>query len=607
MDRVVLKSVSLIMFMQLVGCGSLDSRSNYKNPDFSNLNPAPESMSPPTDASGTEVIDDTVVRTQADYHYSLGEALSLDEESDRAIEEFKLAAVYDPQSASVRLRLATEFLRKGQLTESMEQAEQARKLDPENTEVRIFLGGLYSAMKMHRQALEHYQYVMQRDPKNADVVLYAGAIYVELEQYDTAEAHFHKAAKIEDNESKYLAHYYLGKMRVSQGENHYAEAEKAFNDCLTDNPEFDEGVLALADLYRVKGQKARSIKLLESFEEKFGPVKSVAYQLSQIYLEAENYDKALIHLRALESFEPQNLNVKVKIALILIEQKKYDVAIEKLEEIVVFAPGSDKIRFYLAAVYEETNRYDLAIRNFNKIESVSTYYPDAIVHAAYLYRKKKELENAADLLKRAIATRNDVPQFYAFYASVLDEMKEFDKGVKMLEAATQKFPDNTQLRFYLGSMYDRIGRTKDTIAEMRKVLALDGDHVQALNYLAYTFAELGENLDEAEALAYKAMKLQPSDGFIIDTLGWVLFKRGRIEDAIQYLEAAYKLKPDESVIAEHLGDAYYVYELNDKARQMYLKAVNVESDQAKINKIRAKITSMDSRPQNRRPASVSGK
>ncbi len=327
-----------------------------------------------------------------------------------------------------------------------------------------------------------------------------------------------------------------------------------------------------------------------------------------MYLDAEDYTKAYKHLNTLESFEPQNLNVKVKIALILIEKKDYDRAIDKLEEIIVMSPGSDKIRFYLAAVYEETGKVELAIKNFRKIESSSTYFADAVVHASYLYRKNLDLTSAATLLKASIDLRDDIPQFYAFYASVLDEQKEYKSGVAMLERALKKFPDNTQLRFYLGSMYDRIGKSEETIVEMRKVIALEATHVQALNYLAYTFAEQSNNLEEAESLARQAMKAQPNDAFILDTLGWVLFKQGRVEDSIQYLEAAFRLKPDESIIAEHLGDAYYVFELAEKAKEMYLKAVAVETDQSKVSKIRAKIVSLDSRASyERAPASTRDK
>ena len=461
-------------------------------------------MSPPAETSDDPTIDPTHVHTQADYHFALGEALSFDGESEKAIEEFKLATVYDAQSASIRLRLGNEYLKQGLLTEALEQAEQAYQMDQESVEVQLFLGGLYTALKMYRPALEHYQFALKKEPENADILLNIGALFAEEERFDEAENYFMKATRLPENEKKHLAYYYMGLMREGQGAAHYKQAEKAYTDGLQNNPEFDEGVLVLAGLYTKQGKKEKAYKLLESFQEQFGPKKNIAYELQNLYLEDENYDKAYKHLVTLESYEPQILNIKVKIALILIEKKKYDEAIVKLEEIINIEPSSDKIRFWLAAVYEEKNNVDLAIRNFQKIEGVSTYFADAVVHAAFLYRKKHDLKSAGDLLQKSIAVRDDVPQFYAFYASVLDELREYKKGISMLERGLKKFPDDTQIRFYLGSMYDRVGRTDDTIVEMRKVIAIDENHVQAINYLAYTFAEGNINLEEAETLAAHA-------------------------------------------------------------------------------------------------------
>jgi tetratricopeptide (TPR) repeat protein len=609
--KIIFKSLfsyaPLLALLTMTACSSApthDPRGFVPNSAFGNANPAPKNMSPPDVDGDKQVIDEMQMHTQADYHFSLGETFSLDGDSKRAVEEFKLTTVYDPKSATVRLRLANEFLKMGLLTESMEQAELAEKLDSTDLEVQMFLGGLYTAMKMYNQAMDHYQIVYSKDPKNQEAPIFIGLLYAEQEKYDEAEKFFMKAAG-PDNEKSHLAYYYIGKMRAEQSEPNVKAAEQAYSKCMQIKPDFEEGVIALYDLYVQEKHREKGIKLLESFEEQFGPKKSVAYQLSQAYLESEDFDHAFKHLRTLESFEPTNLNVKVKIALILIEKKHYNEAIDKLEEIMAIAPGSDKIRFYLAAVYEETQHTELAINNYLKIESTSTYYADAIVHAAFLYRKKQDLKTAEEIMQKAIVTRNDVAQFYAFYASLLDETKEFKRGIDMLQGAVKKFPENTQLHFYLGSLYDRVNKTDDAVTEMRRILAIDADYVQALNYLAFTFADQGKNLEEAETLGRKAMNLQPNDAYILDTVGWVLFKKGRTEESIQYLEAAYKLKMEESVIAEHLGDAYYVFELNEKAKDMYLKAAATENDPAKVSKIKAKIANITATHE-RKPASVSG-
>ena len=196
-------------------------------------------------------------------------------------------------------------------------------------------------------------------------------------------------------------------------------------------------------------------------------------------------------------------------------------------------------------------------------------------------------------MANALSLRSDIPQFYSFYASLVDEQRQPEKAVSILKDGVKKFPKDDQLEFYLGSMQDKAGMRDACIVTMRKVLELNPDHVQALNYLGYTLAEMDSHLDEAESFVRKALKLKPNDGYITDSLGWVMFRRGQFKEAVSLLEAAYKIKPEESIIAEHLGDAYLRYSLRDKARQMYIRAVTLESDATNIVKIRQKISELD--------------
>ena len=299
-------------------------------------------------------------------------------------------------------------------------------------------------------------------------------------------------------------------------------------------------------------------------------------------------------------------------ALILIEQKKYEKAVVKLKDILTIAPDSEKIRFYLAAVYEELKAYPEAIEQFQQVKPDSTLYGESVVHTAYLQKLQNKYPSALATMSDALSKRNDVPQFYSFYASLLDEQKQPEKAVATLNDGVKKFPKDEQLYFYLGSMQDKAGLRDQCVVTMRKVLEINPEHVQALNYLGYTLAEMGAHLDEAESFVRHALKLKPNDGYITDSLGWVMFRRGQFKEAVSLLEAAYKIKPDESIIAEHLGDAYLRYSLRDKARQMYIRAVTLESDATTVVKIKQKLADLDtsiqqseSAPQDsRKPSSV---
>ncbi len=555
------------------------------------INRAPDHLSPPKEIrNGEQVIDGMYMQTKADYHYSLGESYSLEGKPNKAIEQFKLTLVYDTKSSNVRLRLAREFVKVGLISEAIRLTKESVVLNNKNIDAHLLLGGLYSSLRLFTKALEEYAIVMALDSTNEDAPVYMGAIYVEQRKFDKAIAYFDKLAQNPNYKSKHLAYYYKGRVHLEKGANkNVTEAENSFAKSLEHKPSFVDAILSLSELYEETGQREKTLKVLSGYQERYGPNMTVADQLGRIYMESNQLTKAYEQFEIIEQGDPDNLNVKIKMAFILIDQERYENAISRLEDILAKAPFSDKVRFYLGAVYEETKEYGKAIEQFRKIKPESVYFAESIVHASYLYKLKGDYNKAISVIQEGLKYTKDNPQFYALYASYLDELKKYDLAVELLGEAVERFPKNPQLRFFLGSMWDRKGEVTNTIASMKIVLDLDENHVQALNYLAYTFAENGMNLDEAESLVRKALKLQPNDGYILDTLGWIQFKRGDVETAINTLEAAYRLQSNEAIIAEHLADAYSKYQMNERALQMYQIAARLEKDQIKLSRIQQKI------------------
>lgn len=574
-------------------------------------NRAPASMSPPLAAgSGDEKIDPLYLRTQADYHFSMGEALSYEGQSEKAIESFKLVMVYDPNSAHVPLRLAAEYVKLGMLSEALEFAELSAQKDPNFVEARLLLGGLYSTLKDYDQAINAYQTALQFDPQNTEAPLYLSAIYAEMGNYELATKSLKRLLENEEYETPYLVHYYLGRVYAEQKEPASKAAEKSFKKALEIKPSHIESIMALTALYLRDGQSDKAIQVMTNYQRDHGPNLRVAEWLAQRYLEEEKYEEALAQYEFLEAAGADDLNLKVRMALIFIEQKQFERAVVKLRDILKIVPESDKIRFYLAAVYEETKEFDQAIEQFKLIPVQSQFYGEAMLHAAYLLKQIGQKEEALSLVTASLQKRKDVPQLYALYASLLDEKGDFKKAAGILEDASSRFPDHVQLKFFLGTIHDRLGNKDIVETQMSKVIELDPNHVQGLNYLAFTWAEANKNLDEAEKLVRRALELEPNDGYILDTLGWVLYKKGSFKDAVRVLEKAYAAQPNEAVIADHLGDAYRRLHLVEKAKRMYLKAAEIEIDETKAREIRAKVTALENQKQHsqaeRAPASLTG-
>jgi tetratricopeptide (TPR) repeat protein len=159
----------------------------------------------------------------------------------------------------------------------------------------------------------------------------------------------------------------------------------------------------------------------------------------------------------------------------------------------------------------------------------------------------------------------------------------------MLERVVARFPDNDRYRFTLGAAYDEANDKTRAIDEMRHAIELNPKNAAALNYLGYTYADLGERLDEAETLIRRALDIEPDDGFYIDSLGWVYFQRGDYQRAVETLERAAERAGDDPTIVEHLGDAYWKTGRNDSALQSYKDALAHTKDAAQIQRLKGKI------------------
>jgi Flp pilus assembly protein TadD len=154
-------------------------------------------------------------------------------------------------------------------------------------------------------------------------------------------------------------------------------------------------------------------------------------------------------------------------------------------------------------------------------------------------------------------------------------------------------PKNDEAHFQLGALYDE-NKVKDkSIASMKKAIELNPKNAPALNYLGYTWAEMGVHLDEAEDLIARALKIAPNDGFYIDSLGWVYYQKGDYPRAVEQLERAVELTVDDPTIIEHLGDAYEKVGRVDRAVVRYRESLKFSKEAEQTKRVREKIQRLE--------------
>lgn len=523
----------------------------------------------------------------AEYHFSMAQAYVAEGNSDRAIEEYKLTLMFDPKSALVNTRLATEYVKKGMLAEAMESCKAALVQDPKFVEARLMLAGLHSASHEDDQALREYDTVLKQDPTHEEAVVYKSQILTEKGDATAAiKTLRHFLVKTPDSA---LVWYYLG--RAEQRDERFKDAVAAYLHALKTRPGFSQASLALASLYEARQNNGKAIQIYKDVYDQSQDL-TAANRLATIYLKQEKYQEAVPYLEAIEANDSEDMNARVKLGLIYMELKNFDKAIALFKQILEKNPEADRVHYYLGSLYEETKQPDLAIAELKKVSVDSKLYSETSLHVAYMMKQSGNSAGAKAFVTEAMTKSPRVVNFYIFLASLEEEGKALSSATQILENATQLFPDDEKVRYYLGSLYDRIGDTQKSLKQMEAILRTNPDNVDALNYIGYTWTQQGVRLNDAEKLIRHALVLKPDNGYVQDSWGWYLLTRGRLAEAVVELEKAAMLKPNEATILEHLGDAYLRSNLREKAASKYGEAIRFADDATIKQKISGKLENL---------------
>lgn len=596
----------------LAALTSCSTTSQFYDSALNDKNRAPASMALPQifDEASAQVVHIDPLHNQAaaDFFFMQSEMESHAGRTKQSIDLLTEALVFDRGSATIMQRLAIENYKIGQLHEAVDWAERAWLLAPERRELGMLYAGLCTATKNYSQAEELYRVLIQRDASDGDAMMYLGAVYTEQKKYRAARQMFQRLSRVKEHSSQHLTRYYLARIESEERPKSYRTVMAELRKALVLKPDFFEAATMLGHLIEKNQGVEKAFEFYADFQKKGGPHPKVAEMLSQYYITQSEYDRAYEQLEILEENSEDQLQIKLKMALILIDKKIYEPAVDKLKDILAEVPDSDKVRYYLGAVYQEMKKNAAAIVEYRQIMPDSKFFEESRLRAAFLAKSDQNYSLAQEILGEYLESAGDSAgvQVYLLLSQLHEEQKAEAKALQVLLDVAVRFQSSAEYHYYLGSLQDRLNQKTEMLISMQKVVDIEPEHAQALNYLAYTWAERGENLQQAEEYARRAVFSEKNDAYILDTLGWVLYKQERYIEAATVLERAHRLQPTASIISEHLGDVYLSQQSHNKARLFFIKAVEAEQDTGRKNEIMTKLSGVEDKIKNLRSPSSSG-
>lgn len=221
-----------------------------------------------------------------------------------------------------------------------------------------------------------------------------------------------------------------------------------------------------------------------------------------------------------------------------------------------------------------------ALAVYAAVPATSPYAAITQADMAYLLQQQGRAQDAIDLLdaayaatgaRRVLLAKGDVLRAERRYA---EAEAVFDQAMRA--GGAQEARADWRLYFARGALRERTGRWQEAEADLKRALELSPDQPDVANYLAYTWVEMGVNVEQALEMLRKAVAQRPRSGPIIDSLGWALFKLGRYEEALVYLERAIALSPGDVEINDHLGDLYWRLGREREARFQWARALTLD-------------------------------
>jgi tetratricopeptide (TPR) repeat protein len=324
-------------------------------------------------------------------------------------------------------------------------------------------------------------------------------------------------------------------------------------------------------LHRVSS--ASAIEFYENYLKTYPKANKTRITFARMLVAEKNYIMARGQFQQLLAQSPGNANVALAVGLLSMELRDFDAAEENFKKALQFGyKDLNTIRFYLASIYEKTHRIDDAMETFRSVARGNQFLP-AQIRYAYLLSKQGKLGEARKYLQQ-LPAKNDQQRAYLIVseAELLREAGAHQKVFDLLSSGLKKLPDYPELLYDRAMAAEKIGKLDILEKDLRKLIQLEPNHAHAHNALGYSFAEHGNRLPEALELIEKAIKLSPEDPYIIDSLGWVHYRMGNLNKGVSYLKQAFMIKPDPE-IAAHLGEVLWMQGTKEEAEDVWRSTI----------------------------------
>lgn len=371
------------------------------------------------------------------------------------------------------------------------------------------------------------------------------------------------------------AHFARAQAAVAAGDT--MESVASLDTALRLRPDWEPAVLFKAQLLSQSGAMQEATKIVKEYLERHPDSRNARLAHARALVSTKQFDAARQEFRKLLDGAPDDPELMYAVGLLSAQLEDYDTAATQLERALNAGhPEDDSIRLNLGQVAERRKDSTTALRWYRAVQPGPLHF-DAQLRIASVLARDGKLAEAREHLRSVKADEPERKRLLLAEAQILRSAGKEAEAFELIDGALHDNADDTDLLYESSMLAESLGKLEIMEGRLRKLIALRPEFAHAYNALGYSFADRGVRLEEAETLIMRALALTPDDPFILDSMGWVRFRRDDPTGALAHLEKAYGMRQDPE-IAAHLGEVLWSLKRQADASRVWDEALKNNPD-----------------------------
>ncbi len=352
----------------------------------------------------------------------------------------------------------------------------------------------------------------------------------------------------------------------------YDEALTLLDQVLEIDPTLYEVLIIKARILTAQGKNKEATALIKQVVDDLPDNNALRLQYARMLVEQRKMEAATEQYSVLHKNLPEDGEITLSLALLYIETKQLGEAVETLNYLIEIDKKVPIANYYLGRITQNQGDDKLAVSYYLGVKSGEYVFDAQLRIGVLLAALGKPDEGLAKLAALAEGQKSWAMRVKAYLAQgeILRSERRFKEGVEMYSRALQQKRDDTTLLYARGLMAEKVDRLDMAESDLLKVISKEPDNANALNALGYTLADRTSRYKEAQEYIKRAAALVPDDPAILDSLGWVSYRLGEMDEALKWLSKAFE-KLEDAEIAAHYGEVLWQVNQKDKAREVWNK------------------------------------